>query len=71
MKIQVKIDNDSFFPLLICPLQGDRAECKAIKNSPVNFCPESYEDEQGIYRAHFPKNCPLSDGPIIIKRGQK
>ena len=64
MEIKVEVKND----MLICPLQGDRRECKAIKNSPVNFCPAFYDDEDEIYRPHFPENCPLLNESITIKK---
>jgi hypothetical protein len=68
MEIIVKIDNDKVFDILSCPLQGDRSECTAIKNSPISFCPDNYEDDDGIYRPHFPKDCPLHNGPVIVKK---
>lgn len=67
MKYIVKTDFENGLGLTNCPFLSDLNTCNVQNNTPINYCPEPFEGEDGLYEYKLPDDCPLLKGSVIVK----
>ena len=53
--------------IVSCPFQTDVNSCYLVKGCSANFCPEGFEDEDGLWEHKLPETCPLRKNDVIVK----
>lgn len=62
--LRVLVDPDE--DIADCPFRSDLNTCTVTMDSPINFCPDTKEDDDWTYEYVPPEGCPLANYEGVI-----